>query len=205
MKYIEFINNTLLNKYICKIQKIWRNYQRIYLLKIEWTKNPIFNNSMIVKHKTAIQLKLSNTLEKKFGNNIINMKNNNQWTTKLSENLFKQFMNKRGIKIWKPKKIHNFIPDWEDKNFIYEIKCRNWTTLGTAGEKVLGVPFKYSDISSNPRLYKKPLRIICIAFQEYELLNSNHNIFGYNLSPEKIIMINMWKKMNIKFIRFSKL
>ena len=46
------------------------------------------------------------------------------------------------------------------------MKTHTWCTTGTAGEKILGVPFKYSEL---PRLYGKPLKIICVAYQEREL------------------------------------
>ena len=35
--------------------------------------------------------------------------------------------------------------------------------------------YKYSDI---PIIYNKPLKIICIAYQEYELTHCNIKIFG---------------------------
>ncbi len=193
------IHNKLLINSINIIKKCWYNYQRRYLLKIKWSKVPIFINNLTTKNKTIKQLQFSNILEKKFGNNI-NKSNTNQWATQLSENLFKQVMNKKGIKIWRPKIINNYKPDFESNEYIYEIKCRNWTTPGTAGEKVLGVPYKYSDI---PRIYNKPLKIVCMAFQEYELLYSNHNIFGNNISNEKRNIIKFWKQMNIEYIQFT--
>ena len=74
---------------------------------------------------------------------------------------------------------------------IYEVKTSNWTISGTAGEKVLGTMYKYSDI---PKFYKKPLKIICIAYQEYELTNCNTKIFG---KISEILKIKECKYKNV--------
>lgn len=117
-----------------------------------------------------------------FGNNIINQKNNNQWTTLLGENLVKRTLMRNGYKVRRPICKEHYRPDFETDEYIIEVKTRNWTTSGTAGEKVFGTPYKYSDI---PRLYEKPLIIVCVAFQEYEFIHGNTKIFSNNLSPEK--------------------
>ena len=62
-------------------------------------------------------------------------------------------------------KIQGVHPDWETEDAIWEVKTRNWSVPGTAGEKILGVPYKYSDV---PELYGKPLKIVCVAYQEWE-------------------------------------
>lgn len=171
------------------IVKYINNYSRI----VKWSKKPLFH---------GYSKKMLNTLEKKWGNKMINSTDNNQWTTKLGENLVKDTLILNGEKVWKPKKINGYLPDLETNDYIYEVKTRNWTTSGTAGEKVLGVPYKYSDI---PRLYKKPLRIVCVAYQEHELTFSNTKIFGKDISPEKLRILKFWKKMEIEFIPFSSL
>ena len=142
----------------------------------------------------------ANKIEKNWGNAMIRMKDNNQWTTKLGEYIVTETLKKRGHQTWKPKVINHYRPDLETENFIYEIKTRNWTTSGTAGEKVYGVPYKYSDI---PRLYSKPLRIVCVAYQEYELTHGNSNVFGENISKEKKEMLEFWKNKHIEFIPFT--
>jgi len=142
----------------------------------------------------------ANKIEKNWGNAMIRMKDNNQWTTKLGEYIVSETLKKRGCNTWKPKMINHYRPDLETNNFIYEIKTRNWTTSGTAGEKVYGVPYKYSDI---PRLYSKPLRIVCVAYQEYELTHGNSNVFGDKISKEKKEMLDFWKSKHIEFIPFT--
>lgn len=59
-------------------------------------------------------------------------------------------------------------PDLECDDYVYEIKSRTYSTSGTAGEKILGVPLKYSEV---PILYGKPLKIILVAYQEQEAVN----------------------------------
>ena len=146
-------------------------------------------------------LKKANIDEKNWGNNITGQ-NTCQWTTKLSEDLVRFILERNGHKVWKPKKINGFCPDWESNDFIYEVKCRNWTTSGTIGDKVYGVPYKYSDV---PRLYNKPLKIICVAYQEYELTHNNNKIFSDDISLEKKNILKFWKNMHIEFIPFSQL
>lgn len=89
----------------------------------------------------------------------------NQRTTKLGETIVQEILLLKNKKAWRPKTINRYKPDWETSDGIYEVKTRNWTTSGTAGEKIVGVPYKYADI---PNLYNKPLYIITVAYQEYE-------------------------------------
>ena len=96
--------------------------------------------------------------------------------------------------------MNGYKPDWETEDGIYEVKTRNWTTTGTAGEKILGTPFKYADI---PVLYKKPLYIVTIAYQEYEAF-SKFELFD-SKSQRRIQMIKQWKEMDIEFIKCSDL
>ena len=106
--------------------------------------------------------KIENTqkaIEKIWGNKMIgNDTPINQWTTKLGEQLVYDTLVKSGKIVKRPKQMSCYRPDWETDDAIWEVKTRNWTTTGIAGEKVFGVPYKYSDI---PELYKKPLKIVC--------------------------------------------
>ena len=142
----------------------------------------------------------ANILENKWGNLIFKTKNKTQWSSKIGEFIVSECLLQKGIQVYKPEIINHYRPDLETNKFIYEIKTRNWTTVGTAGEKVYGVPYKYSDI---PRLYSKPLRIVCVAYQEFELTNGYSNIFGDNISEEKKEMLDFWKERDIEFIPFT--
>ena len=142
--------------------------------------------------------------EKKWGNRMIGQKNNGQWTTKLGENLVLEELKKLGQNPRKPKKKNknNFQPDFETDEYIVEVKTRSWWVDGTAGEKVLGTWIKYQDI---PDIYGKPLLIVCVANQEYELTHGKINYFGENISEKTKDILNLAKSWDIEYIPFSKL
>ena len=104
-------------------------------------------------------------------------------------------------KTWRPKNKEGFKPDLETKDFIIEVKTRNWTTSGTAGEKVLGTPYKYSRV---PKLYGKPLLIVLVAYQEFECSKGKLNVLTPDCEIQKEIL-NIYKKHNIHYIKFSDL
>ena len=140
--------------------------------------------------------------ERAWGNRMIGNTSNGNWTTLLGERLVFDVLKKLGKNPRIPRTISRYSPDIETDDFVYEVKTRTWCVTGTAGEKVLGVPFKYSDV---PHLYGKPLRIVCVGFQEYELTHGNTRVFGTDLSPNKRVMLELYKKMDIEFVKFSDL
>tara|TARA_Y100000992_G_scaffold299661_1_gene266797 strand:- start:1454 stop:1627 length:174 start_codon:yes stop_codon:yes gene_type:complete len=56
--------------------------------------------------------------------------------------------------------------------------------------------YKYSDI---PVLYEKPLKIVCVAYQEWELINGPTKIFG-EVSENKQRFLDLAKSINIEYI-----
>lgn len=117
-------------------------------------------------------LKPYKQIEDQWGNSVINSSGGSQWTTQLCQGLVLEALAKLGrsnVRKATPKqasiRAKQYAPDLECDDYVYEVKGRNWTTTGTAGEKILGVPLKYGEI---PRLYKKPLQIILVGYQEYE-------------------------------------
>jgi hypothetical protein len=138
-------------------------------------------------------------IEKKWENSFHN-KELKQWSTRLGEGVVEEILTIQGNNVRKPEKKNGYKPDWETDDAIYEVKTRSWTTSGTAGEKILGVPYKYASI---PRLYNKPLYIVLVAYQEYEAVNS-FNLFN-NACPERQKIIDLWKEMNIFYIKCSDL
>ena len=95
-----------------------------------------------------------------------------QWTTKLCQDLVAEALTRLGKhNVRKPAQQSSTVrdkrydPDLECDEYVYEVKGRNWTTTGTAGEKILGVPLKYGEV---PRVYDKPLQIVLVGYQEYE-------------------------------------
>lgn len=137
--------------------------------------------------------------EKEWGNKMIGQKANGNWTTRLGEDLVRDTLEVMGVNPRKPKTIGGYSPDWETDDAIWEVKTRSWTVSGTAGEKVLGTFYKYSDI---PELYGKPLKIVCLAYQEWELSHGTTRLFG-KVSPQKQAILDVAKKLNIEYVKFS--
>lgn len=140
--------------------------------------------------------------ETKWGNKMIDQENNGQWTTKLGEGLVEEVLKLRGENPKKVVKKEGFEPDWETDEFMYEVKTSNWWVEGTAGEKVLGTFIKYQDI---PELFGKPLRIVCVANQEYELDFGKTKYFGENVKKGTKQILDLAKSWNIEYMRFSDL
>ena len=155
------------------------------------------------------KLKKSKEIEKKWGNSIVG-NDLKQWTTALCQDIVMEALIKLGRK-----NVHKTIsmkssvrdkayqPDLECDEYVYEIKGRNWSTPGTAGEKILGVPLKYGEL---PKLYKKPLRIILVGYQEYE---ARHE-YGFGDLLDKNIQtkelqesLEYFKKHNIEYVGFT--
>lgn len=142
-----------------------------------------------------------NKKEKDWGHEISNC-NNVSWSKVLSEKIVFQLLYLDGQNPRIPINMNGFLPDIETDEFIYEVKTRTYTTSGTAGEKILGTPYKYANI---PRLYNKPLKIILVAYQELEAINK-FKLFNYNdNSIEKIKILNLWKEIGIEYIKCSDL
>jgi hypothetical protein len=181
---------------------IAENFQEI----IAWALTPFENGITYKKSELGDmnvdkQRKNAKKLEKAWGNSIIGQENNGNWTTLLGEGIVFEVLKKLGENPRKPKIINGYSPDWETDNCIYEVKTRNWNTSGTAGEKVPGVMYKYSEI---PELYEKPLKIVCVGYQEYELTHCNTKIFG-DIPESKKKFIELAKSLNIEYVKFSDL
>ena len=132
---------------------------------------------------------------------MINAINNNNWTTRLGEGIVYELLSRLGKNPRYCKQKQRFKPDWETDDYIIEVKTSNWTVTGTAGEKVLGAPYKYSEI---PELYGKPLKIICVAYQEWELTHGPTRVFG-DVSGIKKEALEFWKNKGIEYVKFSDL
>lgn len=146
--------------------------------------------------------------EKEFGvTNIIKYidkdfdKSNCNWSGYFGEEIVKCLLKINGHKVRKARKIGNFIPDLETDDYVIEVKTRTYSTPGTAGEKVYGCPWKYIDI---PTLYKKPLKIIVLAYQEYEALNK-FKILNDDITENKKNVIDFFKQKKIEIIKASDL
>lgn len=125
----------------------------------------------LVDSNNGKKLKAANELEKNWARSVIGGVGN-QWTTMLCQEIVRETLIALGRKnVRNTESIKSSIrnkkyqPDLECDDFVYEVKGRSWTTPGTAGEKILGVPLKYGEL---PNIFQKPLRIILVGYQEYE-------------------------------------
>jgi len=139
--------------------------------------------------------------EKKWGNAMIQQTDNGQWTTLLGESLVFDVLEMRGENPRRVTRKEGFEPDWETDNYMYEVKTSNWWVDGTAGEKVYGTFIKYQNI---PELYGKPLRIVCVANQEYELTHGKTKYFG-DITAKTQQLLDMANQWDIEYIKFSDL
>lgn len=144
--------------------------------------------------------------EKKWGQGILGY-TTNQWTTKLGESVLEETLRCLGKN---PRRIQNrqkgesgkeLVPDFETDDALYECKARTYTTTGTAGEKILGTPWKYSNCYD---LYKKPLYIVCMAYQEKEA-QDDFCLFDTKLESRKKMIECYEKEANIRYIKFTDL
>lgn len=176
---------------------------------IQWCYEGITEVSLI-NTENEKKLKTAKSNEKKWGNEIMGTKNAKQWTTRLCQNLVKEALIKLGrknvkttTKIKSTLREKKYDPDLECDDFVYEVKGRSWCTPGTAGEKVLGVPLKYGEL---PKLYHKPLKIILVGYQEYEVRNK----FGFgdlldknNQTTELKDSLAYFKDHDIEYVGFT--
>lgn len=133
-----------------------------------------------------------------------------QWTTKLCQDLVAEALSKLGRKnVRKTKQMQssvrdkNYDPDLECDDYVYEVKGRNWTTPGTAGEKILGTPLKYGEV---PRLYHKPLQIILVGYQEYEARKAfafGDLLDSSDQTQELKDSLAFYKKQDIEYVGFT--
>lgn len=102
-----------------------------------------------------------------------------------------------------PEKKQHQLPDLETEEAIIEIKTQSYYTSGTAGEKILGVPFKYSDV---PLYYNKPLIILCIGGAEQKSRELYGNLDGNCQTERKIKLLQIYKEQfQIEYIAFTNL
>lgn len=167
---IETVDNETVNTYDMNLKE-----------RISWA---LTKPSNVIKKpdiSIAQQKKELQEKEKKWGNDMIGQINNGQWTTLLGEKLVFDVLKARGENPRKVIRMDGFEPDWETDEYVYEVKTSNWWVSGTAGEKVYGTFIKYQNI---PELYGKPLRIVCVAYQEEELTNGKTRYFGENITKK---------------------
>ncbi len=176
---------------------------------IQWCYEAITPVSLM-NTESEKKLKAAKQTEQKWGNGVIKTIGGKQWTTVLCQELVMEALNKLGRKNVRQTtsrtstlRDKDYNPDLECDDFVYEVKGRSWSTPGTAGEKILGVPLKYGEL---PRLYEKPLKIVLVGYQEYEARNKF--AFGdlldkKNQTPELKESLAYYKEHKIEYVAFT--
>jgi hypothetical protein len=120
----------------------------------------------------------------------------------LGEELCKEYYTLIGEDPFKPSKKEgkSYTLDLETLSTIIESKAGSYLTGGTAGEKIYGVPRKYMEV---PRLYGKPLLIICIGGSEK--FSRDKCLIGDCDIPESKLFADLYEKLNIRYVGFTEL
>ena len=124
-----------------------------------------------------------------------------QWTGPFGEQLCREAFSLLGKNIKKPEKKGSIEIDWETDDYMIEVKTGTYFTNGTAHEKILGVPFKYSEVY---KLYGKPLKILCIGYAEKSSHDKKYHFLKEEKSPEKQNLLDYYKHtLHIEFQGFT--
>jgi hypothetical protein len=158
--------------------------------------------SFLPKARTAVAFK---ELEDEWGRGVMrrrrpDLKLDKQWTNKFGEHICEELYTLMGKTVTKPARKCNYQPDTETNDAIVEVKTQTYYTSGTAGEKILGSPFKYAEI---PELYEKPLLILCVGGAERMCRDSYGNLPGSKCTSEKMRFLDFFRKNRIEFVGAS--
>lgn len=190
---------------VCEYIKLVKN-DEIKMLRnkevIQWLFGELsFLPSIETENKTKDQDKYKK-LEDEWGRNILKMRRpdlklDKQWTNKFGEHIGEELFTLLDKNVTKPLKKEHYQPDIETDDNIVEVKTQTFYTTGTAGEKILGVPFKYAEI---PDLYSKPLKIVCIGGAEKVCREQYGILEGEKCSIQKRKFLYMFKENGIEYI-----
>jgi hypothetical protein len=194
-----------MNSRVCEI--IAKNTdERIILLRIPevimWLYGDLsFLPPIERKNKTSDESKYK-VLEDAWGQETLrirrpDLKLDKQWTNKFGEHICEEIYLLLGNTISKPVKKEHYQPDLEVDNAIIEAKAQTFFTSGTAGEKILGTPFKYAEI---PDLYEKPLYILCMGGAEKVCREQYGNLPGVKCTIQKKRILDCFKENKIEYI-----
>ena len=120
-----------------------------------------------------------------------------QWTNNFGEILVEELFTIQGKTVSEPKSRNGKKPDREINTHMLEAKAETHFTSGTAGEKILGTPFKYAEV---PRLFEKPLLIVCLGGAEVSCRHQYGNIGDIDVSEEKKAFLAFFRTMGIEYV-----
>lgn len=182
---------------------------RIVLLRqkevVQWLFGDLsFLPAIEKKNKTADEAKYK-VHEDEWGRKMLkirrpDLKLDKQWTNKFGEHICEEIYILKGKVVSKPVKKEHYQPDSEVDDDIVEAKAGTFHTGGTAGEKILGCPFKYAEI---PDLYGKPLKILCMGGAEKICRESYGNLPGEKCTLQKKKFLDFFRENRIEFIGAS--
>jgi hypothetical protein len=184
---------------------------RIVLLKnktaLQWLFADLSFLPPIEKKNKTTDEAVYKILEDKWGQDMLktrrpDLKLDKQWTNKFGEHLGEELYILLGKTVSKPAKREHYQPDLEFEDAILEVKAQTFYTSGTAGEKILGCPFKYAEI---PDLYAKPLRILCMGGAEKACREQYGNLAGAKCSAQKQKFIDFFKAQQIEYVGATEL
>jgi len=125
------------------------------------------------------------------------LRSHGQWTTLLGEMCADYLYGLAGYTVSKPVKKECYQPDRETPEFLIEVKTQTYFTSGTAGEKILGTPFKYASL---PELYGKPLKILCIGGAEKVCRENYGNLAGARCNDAKKRFLDYYRENGIEYV-----
>jgi hypothetical protein len=185
-------------KIINDILKSIKGFKGIVLLKQKQVLQWIFDDKSFLPKTEKRNLK---NVEDEWGKKMLKLKRpdlklDGQWTNKFGEHIAEELYEILGKNPKSVIKMSNLMPDLETDDYIVEVKTQTYFTSGTAGEKILGTPFKYRNI---PVLHNKPLLIMCIGGAE-KMCKENYGILCKNKDERACKFIDFYKSMGIEYI-----
>jgi len=179
---------------------------RIVLLRhikvLQWLLGDLsFLGPIDTKNKTQDNKKYK-VLEDKWGQTLMqirrpDLKLDKQWTNKFGEYICEELYLLQGYTVSKPVKKEGHVPDYETEDAVLEAKTQTFYTSGTAGEKIMGAAFKYTDV---PELYGKPLKIVCMGGAEKLCRELYGNLPGPKCTPKKMRKLEFERKEGVEFV-----
>ena len=156
------------------------------------------------KNKTADEAKYK-ALEDAWGQAMLKIRRpdltlDKQWTNKFGEHICEEIFTLLGKTVTKPVKREHYCPDSEVEDAIVEAKAQTFFTSGTAGEKILGCPFKYAEV---PDLFGKPLKILCMGGAEKVCREQYGNLPGSKCTPQKKRFLDFFRDNRIEYVGAS--
>ena len=121
-----------------------------------------------------------------------------QWTNRVGELIVQDILRLQHVATKKCATKSGLRPDLESERFVYEVKTGTYLTPGTAGEKIMAVPYKYIDV---PEIYGKPLSIVCVGRAELDARDKFGLLSGRKLrnSKKRQSILDMYRTMDIVY------